>query len=36
MTAAGLPLSASILLGLIGAGASFAIVWRGYAAKQWA
>ena len=35
MTAAGLPLSASILLGLIGAAASFAIVWRGYAAKQW-
>jgi DHA1 family inner membrane transport protein len=35
MTAAGLPLSASILLGLIGAAASFVIVWRGYSTKRW-
>ena len=35
LTAAGLPLSASILLGLIGAAASFAIVWRGYTARTW-
>ena len=35
MTAAGLPLSASILLGLVGTVASFAIVWRGYTARTW-
>jgi MFS transporter, DHA1 family, inner membrane transport protein len=35
LTAAGLPLSVSILLGLIGSAASFAIVWRGYTAKVW-
>lgn len=36
LTAAGLPLPVSILLGLAGCAASFAIVWRGYTAKTWA
>ena len=36
LTAAGLPLSTSILLGLAGSLASFAIVWRGYTARTWA
>jgi len=36
LMAAGLPLSTSILLGLAGSLASFALIWRGYTARSWA
>lgn len=35
LSAAGLPLSTSILLGLAGSMAGFGLIWRGYASRAW-